>query len=248
MKKLIPHLIALLIVVLFLFWFAYPKLWPFFIFLLLVVLFVAVFLLLKKISWEFIAFFSGLFFLIGGSFLFLFFLENRVFKYIIVILVSLFVFLILRAIYSFLYDLTHYIPYSLENIFAYSNLISLFFIYVAAFSYWILAILRLRYLLTLIFVASFVLFWQTLWINKIQKKSVLFSLVIALLMLEFYWSLHFWPTSFFVNGLLMTVVFYFFSNILLHHLRQTLQKKVLLRYLILSAVVIISTISTASWL
>ena len=248
MKKLIPYIACLGSFILYEALLNYPRNWPVLAVLFFALIFFSVVYLVRKNIIEFLAFFAGLFFFVFGCFLFLFFIESKALEYTSIFITCLLIFAALRAIYLFFYESPRYVPYSLENIFTYTNLISLFFAYTASFSFWILGIGRLRYLIALVFVSTLILVWQMLWLHKLKGSFWLYSIIFAWLITQGYWALHFWPTSFFVNGLVLLTVFYFLFNIFLHSLKQSLAKKVVVRYFLFSLFVVGITLGTANWL
>ena len=185
--------------------------------------------------------------MLTGCFAFLFFQENQILMQVVAIgSVVLYLFFI-NNIAIFFYKTDDYISYSLENISAYCNILSIFFIYVSAFSFYILSVSNLYFMGFVVILATFSLAWQGLWINKISKQFRYFIFFLTLIIVEMFWVLHFWPTSFFVNGIVLTTVYYVFINLAKLHYLDGLNKKVATRYLIISSVVVVMTLITAQW-
>lgn len=186
---------------------------------------------------------------ISSCFLLLLLLENTVIKQIFIIGTAIIYLLILLNIFSFLHRPEKYQPYTLENLFSYVNLITAFLFYASFFSFG-LFLNTPSWLLTIFsFIIAFLISYQTLWVNKINfKRSNLFVIMIGLILAEFFWSVDFLPTSYFVNAVILIIVYYALINIVRDYLLGNLNKKLIRRYLTVSFFVLILILATAQWI
>jgi len=182
-----------------------------------------------------------------SSLAFLYFQEAVIWQQAIIFGGSLLYWLFINNISNFLYQSKSYLPYSLESVSNYLNLVAIFFTYITCFSFFILTVSRLRWLIILIFLVTLLLTWQSMWINKIHQRFNFFIFVLPVVITEMYWALHYWPTSFFVCGFILTLIYYIFTTFVkLHHL-ENLNKKNVIRHLALSSLILIIVLSTTTW-
>jgi hypothetical protein len=157
--------------------------------------------------------------------------------------------LLMKNVTVFVCQPARYIPYSLQHISTYTNVLSSFFFYVSIFIFYILQITHLRYLLAMTVVVTALLVWQTVWSQKIAwQRSWMFVIYMTLVMTEMVWLLHFWPVSFFVSGLTLTLAFYVLLHLSRHQLTETLTRTVAWRYVIISGLALTLLYGSASWL
>jgi len=247
-KKIIPYLSAALVFSTLELSLRFYNQWLYWVVFIILIISIAVLILnnfrLNKESAAFLV--SPIIFLIGAL-SFIYFLEKTLWQQIIIGISVVIYWLFVNNICTYLYRTKSYLSYSLENISNYLNLLAIFFIYVSGFSFHILSISRLRWLIAIIFLTTLLLSWQTIWINKMKKSWQYYSFILAFVVMEFYWCLLYWPTSFFVNGVMLTIVYYFAMTILkLQHL-QSLNKKSILIYVAFCAVIITAVLATAQW-
>lgn len=187
-------------------------------------------------------------FLVLGGLLFVFFLENKIFKHLLVVFLVFLLGLFLETMFVYIYRHEKYQVNSLENISSYINLISSLFFYSSFFGlliflnipFWLIALLTL--------IITFFLSHQTMWVNKIVSvRSWLYILVICLILCELAWVLSFLPISFYVRGAVLSVIYYLVIGISRFHLLGILDVKVIRRHLIISLIVLILILGTARW-
>ncbi|MFH1456704.1 MAG: hypothetical protein ABIF17_01155 [Patescibacteria group bacterium] len=248
-KKILPFISGLGCVLVLELFISFPTQWLFFLILLLfIIFFTTLFINSFKINVNFFGFIiSPVIFSISG-YLSLFFLERWSLKQIIIAVVFVGLLIFWGNMVSFLWNKARYIPYALENISSYMNLLAAFFIFVSSFNFFILGVGRIRYLMFLIFITVLALSWQTLWINKIEHESrKYFPYIFALIFIELFWVMHYLPTSYLVTAIILTTVFYSINNVTRYHLLDNLTNKVIIRYTVISTLVIVSALLTASW-
>lgn len=250
MKRFFPFLVSSSIFTLFILFYFFPDRYPVWGIITAFLLGGVIFSFSSRtLSKDFFLFLSGMELLFLGTFLFLFFLEGKINYFIIIAVVSGIFYAMLKNIYRYSVLKENHVREALKNIFSYANLIAFFFIATSAFSYWILGIGRLRYLLAFVFLSTLLLVWQTIHIQYVPAGSRMHIFVwgIALLISELYWGLHYWSTSFFVNGAVLTAFYYVCINTLLDIMHERWERKRILRYLSVSGTLIVIVLITATW-
>jgi len=102
--------------------------------------------------------------------------------------------------------------------------------------------------LAIIFLFSTLLHLQTLRASHVAfRDAYLFSLVAGLLILEIFGVLLFWPSSFLVNGILVTVMFYILTGVSRCIVTSVLSRKLIGKYLMWGMVMIFAIMVTADW-
>jgi len=187
--------------------------------------------------------------LVASQFLFMIFLEGRMFWQVALAVLTIFLAIFLENIYIYFNRPLKYQTYSILNISSYLNLLIVFQFTVGFF--WLIIFLGfstwLATLLTLIYTT--LLIYQVMWVADISiAKSGYFIFGIPLIMAEFFWAISFFPTSVYVNGIILTIIYYFLSGIARNHLLKILDKKVVWRYILISGLSLLVTLATAKWI
>jgi len=188
------------------------------------------------------------FFLIGSSFIFLFFVEGLLYKHLFVLLIVFLWWIFIENIFLFFHQPVRYQPYALENISAYLNLVTVFFIG-SSFHSFILFLGFSSSLLTLfIFIAIFFLVMQMIWINNLSARHNLFLIgILALLISELFWVTKFLPSGYLANGIILAIGYYFLTGIVRHWILKSLDRQVVKRYLWISGLSLLVIVITARW-
>jgi len=163
-------------------------------------------------------------------------------------MVVIFFFLFEKNLSVFLFQPSKYIPYSLEHISTYSNVLASFYVYVSLFIFAVLGLARLRYIFTLAFLITASIIWQALWSQKVAwSRSRWFILGISFFITEWVIVLHYWPTSFFVTGVLLTLGLYLLLHLSRYYLADTLTRSLVWRYVTIGSVAVLVLLLTAQW-
>jgi hypothetical protein len=187
--------------------------------------------------------------LLLGGILFLLFLERAWAKHLLALSLSFFLGIFWENIFVYIYQHEKYQINSLENISNYLNLISMFLFNSSLFGFFIFLNLPFWQLSLVALAFTFILTFQTIWVNKIKPKAAWLSIVIiCLIVFEIFWAVSFLPTAFYVNGLLIATIFYLTNNLMRLHLLGSLNKKVVRRYLLLCGAAIALVLGTAKWI
>lgn len=158
-------------------------------------------------------------------------------------------FLFEKNIAVFLFQPGRYIPYSLEHMSTYTTLVAAFFVYVSLFMFAVLHIGRLRYLFVAAVLVTMIMVWQTFWIQKLPWQRVRWFVVgLTAIIAELIVVLYYWPISFFVNGALLTLVFYVALHLSRHYLAETLTRRLIIRYSGLALLAAIIMLVSAKWI
>lgn len=186
--------------------------------------------------------------LLLSAYTFLLIQESTLLINISLIVVVIFYFLFEKNLTVFLFQPSKYIPYSLEHISIYCNVLASFYMYVSLFIFFVLGLSRLRYIFILAWLLTAILVWQALWIQKIPwTRSRWFVLAISCFVTEWVMVLHYWPTSFFVTGVLLTLGLYLLLHLSRHYLTDTLSRLLVWRYVTISSIGIVILLATAQW-
>ncbi len=205
----------------------------------------------KQPKWrlEYIGFSTPMLVLVLSTYAFALMQENIVLTYVSVAIAIILFFLFTKNLAIFLYQPAKYIPYSLEHISTYSNVVASFFLYISIFTFFILGVGRLRYMLLAGFIGTMLVVWQTFWIQKIAwKRSRWYAVIIALVAVEAIWVVHFWPVSYFTSGLLLTIGLYMLLHLARHYVSETLSRQRTIRYILIASITSIVLLLTTQWI
>lgn len=186
---------------------------------------------------------------IASAFLFVLFIDSFLIRWLVAALAAVFLGFFLENFFYYSYQPGRYQPYALENTANYFNLLSVFLFFSSAYSLIVFLDLSMTILAILILLVVGLLSYQVTWFYKIPlSKSWLYLLISLLLAIEFFWVVSFLPTSFYVNGLILAVVYYFILGLIYSHLLDKLDKRVIRRYALVSLGALVIILGTARWL
>lgn len=186
--------------------------------------------------------------LVLGGYTFLLIQEQWLIQWLVVLVTGTFFFLFQKNLSVFLFQPAHYIPFSLEHISMYSTVLASFYVYVSLFIFSILRLTRLRYMFIAALLLSALMIWQTFWMQKIPwVKARLFVLVLSIVLTEVVVALYYWPVSFFVSGITMTLLLYVLLHLSRHHLTNTLTRQLVVRYCGIGSLALVLLLVTADW-
>ena len=156
--------------------------------------------------------------------------------------------LIIRNIFSFVYQTKDYQPLALENIYGYVNLISLFLFYAGFYGFLLLLGWPVWIFVIACFIVTAFLFTRTLLTYKIEwKESKLFVLIMSIIITESFYAISLLPSSFIFNGLVLVVVYYLFMNLIKDYLKERLNAKDLRLYLTVTGIILLVSLLTTRW-
>jgi len=179
---------------------------------------------------------------------FLMFFENDLIYRFVYLIAAVFIYLYLEQTLNYFYFTNKYQPYTLENLSLYINVLSVFFLTSSIFSS--LIFLRLSVIISaiIIYLIIFILTHQISWSNKlIWHDYKIFCVIISLIIAEIFFVVSYLPLNFYVNALLVSIVFYVVVSLSRLFLLRSLDKKNVLEHLIVSSVAVVLILLTAQW-
>ncbi len=186
--------------------------------------------------------------LVVGTLLFVLFPEKGLLRHGIALLAAGMVWNDLEQLFAFHYGPATYQAFALENISFYINIANVFLIVSGLFG--------LRYYVgtswPVVLAASLGVLllstFHTLTMGKVEGRTRnTFTALIAMLAFEVVIAVALLPSDMYVNGLLTATIFYVLVSLTHYHLRSTLDRSRIRRYVLLGSVVIVLTLLTAAW-
>ncbi len=201
----------------------------------------------KELAWqENVIFFSLIFFFILAGILFLLIVENLYLRYFIIFLTSGANIIFLELLFGYLYQPHKYQPFSLVRFFECISLLSVFFIASSLFAFHVFLTLSFWWLALILSTLSFVLICQNFWLNKFEiKRYLYYPSIFFLIIFELAALLTWWPVSYYLKGLLISVLYFLFINLVNKNIKQSWQGRSAWLYVGLSAIVVIASLATA---
>ena len=204
----------------------------------------------RKLDKNFLNIFLSPFIFVLGAVLFFIFLvpQIAVFKHIYIILVSGLLFLYLHNLNDLFLKPDIYKRFTLENLSSHFNLLSVFLLFSSFYTFMFFPAIIFYLTQVLVILITLILLQQNFWANKIiDKKKRFFMASITLLMTELYLVLGYLPTGFYVNGIILTVVYYLLVEIARMSLLKELNAKDLRRKIIISFLALALIFITSRW-
>lgn len=186
-------------------------------------------------------------FLIGGVGLY-FFLSSVAWQIFWATFSSLLLGIYLEIIFVFHYQPLRYVQLSLPHTTLILHTVGTFAMFAFFFALYLIRVLPLPAIVVVAFVYAAAASGQFLWCHKIWAREH-FSMIIAIgaVVAELVWVLHFWPTAFYVNGVIMAVAMYCLPSLWQLHIRGSLTAAALWRHGIVAGVAVLSVVGTAQW-
>ncbi len=201
-----------------------------------------------QIRKSFFMFYFTPFFLLAGSYIFFLIIDNVVVQYLFAFSISIIYMLILKNIFSFVYQTKDYQPLALENIYSYVNLISLFLFYSGFYGFLLLLGWPIWLFVIFCFLITSFLFIRTLLTYKIEwKEGKLYVLIMAIIITESFYAISLLPSSYIFNGLILIVIYYLFMNLIKDYLKERLNFKDIKLYLTVAGVILLVSSLTTRW-
>jgi len=187
-------------------------------------------------------------FLFAGGLFFLSFLEGRFFKQFFVVVLSVLIWVFLKVVFLKFHFRARYQAYSLENISTHFNLIAVFLIASSFFNLTIFLGVP-AWLLVIIFATiNVLLIYQLVRLSDVTLSiGWPYVVVITLIATEIFWAVSFLPTSVYINGLIVTIVYYLVTGLARNRLLGVWQKQVIKRYLLISLISLAAILLSAKW-
>lgn len=159
-------------------------------------------------------------------------------------------FLLYLVIFSLNALKSHIISYSviIFNILTIAYLISTFFAFVVLYNFYLLFSFPAWVFMILIGFISFLFFLFHLWKNDLLKNNFRFySLLLSVIMIEFFWILTFWPLLALYSGFVLFIIYYTFSGLVTFHLKKSLDRKALIEHVIVPLIILFFFLISMKW-
>jgi len=183
-----------------------------------------------------------------AAWLCLIFFVDTLYFHLVSVGVGLLLYFLINQYYLYFYVPFKYQPYSLESLSLYVSILAALFFLVASFGSLILLQIAKHWLVLALLVFFFLLTYQYFWINKHNwSKSWIFVLVIVLLIVELFVVTAYLPTGYYVNSLIITVVYYLTLGISKQSLSGNLSKKKIAGFLIVGGLCLLLVLISARW-
>ena len=199
-------------------------------------------------SKQFLGFFVLPFLLQGSLASWLVFIDQDWLKTVVMILAIFGYAMYIESCFNYFHHTKAYQPYALANVSSYLGVLTVW-LYFSAVSALSIFFQTPRYvLLVFIFIFLVILLLQSMWIENIRLlPNICFFLVLIFVLLQFYWTVLYLPIGWLVTGLVMATLYYFFVNLGKYHLLQSLDSKMVFRYVLVSVLALSGVLATAQW-
>lgn len=176
-------------------------------------------------------------------------IPNRFLVQLLFILNIIFLYIYFRTIYYCLIKTDYYRDYSMENLSAYGNFLTFYFISSAVYGFQSFLNISVWFLIIIMLVATGLIVYQVMWINKIDIQiGFFYILLICLVIAELVWAASFLPLSFYILGLFLSICYYMLIGLAKFYLLAKLEKKVIKLYLGFGFFSILIVLFTSRWL
>lgn len=254
-KRLIPWLTGLLVCGVFVLLLKNPNLvWWLFGGAMLIVVAAVYFLVdIKKgaariLSPEFFNFLIILVFFVFNGLGLVLFIEGEIYVWLIGAVVGFFTALYLEYLFILFYRTAYYPPTSLENICSYLSFLTFGGLFSNLYNFYMWLGVSLVWLSLGALISVLLLVNQMLWVNKIKfNKYWVYPIVIAIILVELFWVIGFIPTSAYVSGMTMALIYYVLFALARLNLLKELSARMAWRYLAAGVAAILLILLTAKW-
>jgi hypothetical protein len=188
--------------------------------------------------------------LLLNIYLLILFVQNAMFRQTLLVFAVLVLILYFENIFLYYYWPAKYQPYSIENMSRNYNLISVFMFSVCLYGYLILLDIPI-FLLSIILVLFIMLVAkQSMWSNKIENAhSTIYIVILSLIIFEFFWALAFLPISFYVNGFILTLIYYLLFEIFKDKLiDNSLDRRLIVRVIVIFVICLAAALISSRWI
>jgi len=179
---------------------------------------------------------------------FLLFVSSVNIRHLVIISFCLLMVIYLENLFLYYFYQKYYKPNSLENISALFNLLIFFLVIISLNAFYIFINLPIWMLSLVLIIVMILMIYQAYWINKIKSNyKLIYLIAIIILILEFFWSIAFLPANFYLNSIILTILYYCIWGLLKGKLSDRFEKKMVWRYSVISLILIAVVIFTSRW-
>lgn len=183
-----------------------------------------------------------------GAELALFFMSPSWLRHSVAAIVGGSVWLYGEEIYRYVFDPERYHPHAIEHLAGYFGVLALAGSSSGIFAFQIFLDVRLIYLLALTFVIALTISTAVFAVQPLSRVSLLSSVVVfGILVTELVWAVHFLPSEYWVNSLIVTIPFYVALHLVRHELNRTLSPQRIRRYVTVGTIALLLVVGSAQW-
>jgi len=154
----------------------------------------------------------------------------------------------LESIFNYLYRTKKFFLIELKSITAYINLIIIFFLGLALLGFYIFLNVSWWWILLIYFVVSFIILFDRFLIHQFPLSvNVVYSAVIALILIEILGGLLWWPVSMYVTSIILSIIYYIASSYAILEAQDRLDKKMIIRFSVFALIALVIVLGTAQW-
>lgn len=176
-------------------------------------------------------------------------LTNKIVIQLLFFVNLIFLYLYFTAVYNQLFKKEQGKSYTIPNLASYGNFLAFYFISSSLFGLQIFLNFPVWILMIILLLVTGLIVRQVFWANKINQQIGLFYLlIITIVLIEVAWTLSFWPLSYYILGLVMSIFYYIIIGIIRFYLLHKLDGKIIKLYLIYGFLGVIVVLLTARWL
>jgi len=188
-------------------------------------------------------------FFFSGLIVFSSMIPNRFLVQLLFFLNIIFIYIYFRTIYYYLIKTDYYRNYSMENLSAYGNFLTFYFIASAVYGFQSFLNISVWFLIIIMLAATGLIVYQVMWTNKIDIQiGFFYILLICLVVTELVWSASFLPLSFYILGLFLSICYYMLIGLVKFYLLDKLEKRVIKLYLGFGFFSILIVLFTSRWM
>jgi len=187
--------------------------------------------------------------LVNSGWIFLIFLEGKLFKHVFLFFLVILLWIFLKVVFLYFHLRPKYQAHAIENVSGYLNLITIFLLFGGFFNLFIFLGLPFGLLVLAGLISTALLTYQVFWVSEISLISARpYILIITLITMELFLSIRFLPTSAYVNSLVIAIGYYLLTGLGRNWLLNIKEPKVIRRYLAISLISLVIVLITAKWI
>lgn len=206
-------------------------------------------MILRKSSWnEKVALtVSPMVFLAGSAFV-TFFLSPSWFIHFVLIIIGGSLWVYFEELFRYAHEPERYHQHAIEHLASYFGIVALASSMGGVFALRIFLDVRLVYLLPITMIIATIISASIFSVQPLSRVSLISSSVVfGLLATEMTWAVHFLPTHYWVDSLIVTIPFYVALHIVRHEMNGTLNQRIVRRYASIGILGLSAVLVTAQW-
>jgi hypothetical protein len=178
----------------------------------------------------------------------IFFLSANLARHGIIVGLAFSLFIYFEEIYRFQFEPAIYHHHAFENLVSFLSFVSVSALVSGLFGFYIFLTMRLLFLLPIAFILTFFICVSVLSIQPIDTVSLwMYSFLMTILVIELIWVVHYLPSHYWVDGLLVSIPFYTLFNLIRHEIGGTATKRHIQRYALICVAALLMIAGTAQW-